>query len=98
MKKYLSKNILIPILLGSIVGIANMVLYKMPLLHLMILPAILVPLSIGQHRRYSFFTQWIIVLISVFLWLLIEFAIAYLSQYHSWAEYVFYFPFYNSHN
>ena len=95
MKKKLSKNILIPCLCGAFVGIASMILYQIPLLHLLVLPAVFVPLSIVQYKRYSLFKQWVVVLTSAFLWVLVELAFALLTQYCRWAEYIFYFPFYH---
>lgn len=95
MKKKLNKNILIPCLIGAFVGIGSMILNQNPLLQLFIIPAIFVPLSIGQHRGWRWRKIWIVSILSMLLWAFVIFVVACLAKNYRWAQYILYFPFYS---
>ena len=95
MKKKLNKNILIPCLIGAFVGIGSMILNQTSLLLLLGIPAILVPLSIGQHRGWPWSKIWIVSILSALLWILVVSVVACLAKNYSWAKYILFFPFYS---
>ena len=94
MKNKVDRNILIPCLLGAMVGAVYLLVYQVPLLFVLTVAAIFIPWSILWHKKSSLFLQWIITLCSVFVWILVVLFIGYLAQQFEWAKHIFYFPYY----